>query len=165
MKKSEFTYKRRPAFISFLLTYVVFLGIAYLLMQSSPAISEAIKRQVIAQMGIPRSNVLWILPYGTLLSLPFFVYSIRTILWNSMSIYEINPSEIRLLTGSVIRKERFFLISDFYSISFKQNLIEIPFGVGSVALKARGKGRLVIKGVYDVKTVIEALRPGLGIPL
>jgi hypothetical protein len=67
------------------------------------------------------------------------------------------------LTGSLSRKEHFFLISDFYNISFTQNLIETPFGIGSIILNASTGERLIIKGVYNVKSVVEALRPGLGV--
>lgn len=75
-----------------------------------------------------------------------------------MSSYELNSSEIRLLIGHLIRNERFFLISSFNEISFKQNLIEAPFHVGSLVLKAKGRSQLIIKGVYNVRYVVECLR-------
>ncbi len=162
MNKSDFHYKRKPAFISFLLIYIFFFGIAYMLADYSPFIAKIIKGQFIDRMGIQHIKLLGNLPYGIILSLPFVFYGTHKLLWNIMSNYEINPSEIRLLTGSLSRKEHFFLISDFYSISFKQNLIETPFGIGCIILHASTGDCLIIKGVYNVKSVVEALRPGLG---
>lgn len=158
MENSDFYYKRKPAFISFLLIYFFCFGISFWLIDSSPAISKEISRQFIAKLGIPRSNPLWDLPYGIIFSLPLLIYGIRTLLWNLMSSYELNSSEIRLLIGHLIRNERFFLISSFNEISFKQNLIEAPFHVGSLVLKAKGRSQLIIKGVYNVRYVVECLR-------
>ncbi len=158
MENSDFYYKQKPAFISFLLIYFFCFGISLWLIDSSPAISKEISRQFIAKLGIPRSNPLWDLPYGIIFSLPLLIYGIRTLLWNLMSSYELNSSEIRLLIGHLIRNERFFLISSFNEISFKQNLIEAPFHVGSLVLKAKGRSQLIIKGVYNVRYVVECLR-------
>lgn len=163
MEKPDFNYKRKPAFISFLLVYLFCFGISFLLIDNSPAISKVISGQIIVRFNIPLPDFLWNLPYGIILSLPFLIYGIRKVLWNLMSIYEFNSSEIRLLTGSLSRKEHFFHISDFFEVSFKQNLIETPFGVGCLILTSmKGGRRLIIKGVYNVKSVVEVLRSGLG---
>jgi hypothetical protein len=163
MEKPDFNYKRKPAFISFLLVYLFCFGISFLLIKNSPAISKVISGQIIVRFNIPLPDFLWNLPYGIILSLPFLIYGIRKVLWNLMSIYEFNSSEIRLLTGSLSRKEHFFHISDFFEVSFKQNLIETPFGVGCLILTSmKGGRRLIIKGVYNVKSVVEVLRSGLG---
>ncbi|MCK5426738.1 MAG: hypothetical protein KAJ34_03505 [Thermodesulfovibrionia bacterium] len=161
MDKSDFHYKRKPAFMSFLLLYILCFGIAYVLIDYSPYISKVFKGQLIGKPGIQHARFFRYLPYGILLAIPFAFYGTRKLLWNLMSIYEMNSSEIRLLTGSLSRKEHFFLISDFYNISFTQNLIETPFGIGCIILNASTGGRLIIKGVYNVKSVVEALRPGL----
>jgi uncharacterized membrane protein YdbT with pleckstrin-like domain len=97
------------------------------------------------------------LPFGKLLSIPFLIYGIRTFLWNLMSYYEIDTTRIRLLTGHLIRKEQFVLVSDIHEISFKQNLLEAPFRIGSLLLKTR-MGEFTIRGVYHVKQVAEDLR-------
>ncbi len=162
MGKTDFNYKEKPAFISFLLIYFFCFGISVWLIDSSPAISQEITGRIIAQLDIPRSNPLWDIPYGIIFSLPFLIYGICKAIWNIMSGYEITSSEIRLLTGSLSRKERFFHVSEFYQVSFKQNLIETPFRVGCLILSARAGGQLIIKGVYNVRSVVEALRPGLG---
>jgi uncharacterized membrane protein YdbT with pleckstrin-like domain len=160
MEKSDFYYKRKQAFISFLSVYLLCIAISFLLIENSPAISrEVIKR--IMKLGILHSNTFQNLPYGIISSLPFVIYGIRTLLWNMMTSYEITSSEIRLLAGSLTRKERYVLISNFYEISFKQSLIEAPFRVGTLILKKEG-AELVIKGVYDVKYVVESLRGKMG---
>jgi len=162
MEKSDFTYRRKPAFISFFLVYLFCFGISYWLINSSSEISRVITEQFLARLHIPRSNLLRSLPYGIIFSIPFLFYGIRKLLWNLMSSYEITPSEVRLLTGSLSRREHFFAVSDFYKISFRQSLIETPFGVGCIILHQRNKSRrLIIKGVFDVKSVVEALRPGI----
>jgi hypothetical protein len=165
MEKSEFSYKRRPAFISFLLLYIFCFGIAYLLIKNSPGISDDIKRQFLSPSVIQRLPFLRELPYGIILSVPFLLYGLWKLLWNIMSLYEITSSEIRLVTGSLVRKEQFFIISDFYSVSFEQDLLETLFGIGTVILRSRHGKRFIIKGVYTVKSVVEVLRPGLGVPL
>ena len=157
MEKTDFEYKRKPAFISFIPIYFFCFGISFWLINSSPEISREITRQGLTHLGIPHLKLLWNLPYGVIFSIPFLIYGIRTLLWNIMTIYEITSSEIRLLTGSLSRKERLFFISDLYEISFKQNLIETPFGIGSLILK-KGVGQLIIKGVYNVRYVVESLR-------
>jgi hypothetical protein len=78
-----------------------------------------------------------------------------------MSSYEINPSRISLLTGSLVRKECFFSVSDFCDVSFKQNLFEAPLGIGKVTLTGRDGGRVLIRGVHNIKSVVEALRASI----
>ena len=156
MEQSDFQYKRKPAFISFLLVYLLCLGISLLLIENSPAISKEINR-LIMKLGIPHSNKFQNLPYGTILSFPFLIYGIRMLLWNAMTSYEITPSQIRLLAGSLSRKERVFLISNLHEITFKQSLIEAPFRVGSLVLK-KGNTTVTIKGIYDVGYVVESIR-------
>ncbi len=166
MGKPEFNYRRKPAFISFLLVYLSCFGIAYLLLDNSPLISKEINRLIIAKLHMSYSSTLLNLPYGILFSIPFLIYGIYKILWNIMSSYEINSSEIRMITGSLTRNERFYPIMEFYEISFRQNLIEIPFSVGSLILRRiRGGNDLIIKGVYSARNVAEVLRSGLGVSL
>jgi len=156
VEKSDFNYKRKPAFISFLLVYLFCFGISLLLIENSPAISREIARQVM-KLNIPHANQFQNLPYGTIFSLPFLIYGIRTLLWNMMTSYEITSSQIRLLAGSLSRKERIFLISNIHEITFKQSLIEAPFRTGSLVLR-RGNAELTIKGIYDIGYVVESIR-------
>ncbi len=119
-----------------------------------------------ARVNMPDLNFIMELPYGFIFAVPFLASGIFRVLWNVMSLYEFNSSEIRLLTGSFIRKERFFVISDFFEISFRQNLLETPFRTGSLSLISMKSGkRLIIKGVYDIRSVVESLRPGLSVSL
>ncbi len=112
---------------------------------------------LLSLIHVPRVNLLQNLPYGKLLSIPFIVYGLRIFLWNIMSYYEIDTSRIRLLTGHLARREEFVLVSDIHEISFKQNVLEAPFQVGSLLLKTRA-GEFNIRGVYRVKQVVEDLR-------
>jgi len=125
-------------------------------MKNSPVISKKIV-DLIMLLNIPRINFLHNLPYEKLLSVPFLIYGIRVLLWNIMSYYEIDSTRIRLLTGHLIRKEKFILVSDIHEVSFKQNMIEAPFRVGSLLLKTR-MGEFDIRGVYHIKQVVENLR-------
>jgi hypothetical protein len=158
MEKSGFYYKHKPAIISFLLIYIICFGISYWLINNSPAIAKEINRYVITRLPIPHSNLLLNLPYGKIFSLFFLFYGIRTLLWNLMSSYEISSSEIKMLTGHVNRQEQLFPLLDFYEVSFKQNLIETPFRVGTLILNRRRGGQLIIKGVYNIRTLAESLR-------
>lgn len=156
MEKSDFFYKRKPAFISFLIVYVCCFGISLLLKENSPAISRVISRWVM-KSDIPYLHQIQNLPYGTILSFPFLIYGIRMLLWNVMTSYEITSSQIRLLAGSLSRKERIFLISSFNEVTFKQTLIEAPFRVGSLVLK-KGDAELTVKGIHDIGFVVESIR-------
>jgi hypothetical protein len=80
-----------------------------------------------------------------------------------MTTYEIDLSEIRLLAGSLSRKEHLYLIPSYSEISYKQNIIEAPFRVGSLIFY-KGRSSLVIKGIHDVKFVAECLREKINIP-
>lgn len=160
MEKTGFYYKRKPAFISFLLVYISCFGISFLLIDHSPAISMEITRQI-AKLPMLHSNILLKLPYGTIFSLPFLIYGIRTLLWNIMTSYEITSTEIHLLAGSLTRREHYFLISNYYELSFKQSLIEAPFRAGTLILRKDG-AELFIKGVYDVRYIAESLRGKTG---
>jgi hypothetical protein len=161
MKRSDFGYQSKPAFVSFLNTYLFCFGIGFLLIVFSPLISHQLIRLMGAELELPASHPLRRLPYGAVFSLPFLIYGLRTLLWNVMSGYEFSSSRISLLTGSLVRKEHFFSISDFCDVSFKQNLFEAPLGIGKMTLTERDGGRLVIGGVHDVKYVVEALRAGI----
>ncbi len=160
---AEFHYRRKPAFVSFLHVYVFCALGAYILIQYSPDVSTEINRHILDRLNIQFPPSLRDIPYGIICSLPFILYGVHRFLWNVMSLYEFSPSEIRLLTGSLSRRERFFTVSEFFQISFRQSLIETPFGVGTLTLGSMKKGkRLTIRGVLRVKTVAEVLRSGLG---
>jgi uncharacterized membrane protein YdbT with pleckstrin-like domain len=156
LEKFEFYYKQKPSPVSFLFTYALCFGSAYFLILQSPAISRKVT-ELLPLFHIPRINTLNELPYGKLLSIPFLIYGIRVLLWNLMSYYEIETTRIRLLTGHLIRREQFVPVSDIHEISFKQNLLEAPFSIGSLLLKSR-MGEFTIRGVYQVKQVAEDLR-------
>jgi len=163
MEKPPFNYRRKPSFISFLPVYLVCFGISYLLIDNSTLISKEITSRIITGPGILNSVPVRNLPYGIIFSVPFIIYGIYRLLWNIMSRYEFSSTDIRLLTGSLSRKESFSPVTDFYEVSFRQNLIETPFGIGCLILAPlKGGRRLIIRGVYKVKTVVDALRSGLG---
>ena len=109
------------------------------------------------QLGIPLLKKFLNLPYGTIASLPFLIYGVRRLLWNVMTRYEITSSQIRLLAGSLNRREQIFHISNLHEITFKQSLIEAPFGIGSLVLKSVN-AELIIKGIYNVRYVAESIR-------
>lgn len=161
MDKTDFSYSRKPAFVSFLMTYFVYFGIGFLLIRYSPAVSSKITDHILAHLDKKGLAFLFELPYGAIFSLPFLIYGLRTLLWNLMSRYEINESEIRFLSGSLVRKERFFPAEGFSDVSFTQNLIEAPFGVGQMALRGHDGSKLVLEGIHGVKSVVEALRAGM----
>ncbi len=156
MEASDFHYSGKPAFISFLVVYLVCFGSFMLLIRYSPEISKGIASQIV-KLGISHLNKLQNLPYGTILSLPFLIYGIRSLLWNVMTSYDITSSQIRLLAGSLIRSEKVFPLSNLHDISFKQSLIEAPFGVGSLVLQ-KGSAKLSIKGIYNVRYVVDSIR-------
>ncbi len=163
MEKSDFYYRRKPAFLSFIIVYAFCFGVSLLLIKNTSSVSDVVTSQIITRLKIPQAIPLRGLPYGIIFSVPFLVYGIRRLLWNVMSLYEFSASEIRLITGSLIRKERFFNVHEFFQISFRQNLIEAPFGIGSITLVSLKTGkRLVVMGVYDVKHVVETFRSGMG---
>jgi len=156
LEKADFYYKHKPSPVSFLFNYALCFGLSYWLIKNSPFISNKIV-DLIMLLNIPRINFLHNLPYGKILSIPFLIYGMRVFLWNLMSYYEIDTTRIRLLTGHLIRKEQFVLVSDIHEISFKQNLFEAPFRIGSLLLKTR-TGEFDIRGVYHIKQVVENLR-------
>jgi uncharacterized membrane protein YdbT with pleckstrin-like domain len=156
LEKADFYYKHKPSPVSFLFIYGICFGLSYWLIKNSPVISKKIV-DLLMLLNLPRINLLLDLPYGKILSIPFFIYGIRVFLWNLMSYYEIDTIRIRLLTGHLIRKEQFVPVSDIHEISFKQNLIEALFQIGSLLLKTR-TGEFNIRGVYHIKQVVENLR-------
>ena len=156
MEHPDFHYSRKPAFISFLVIYLICFGISLLLIRHSPEISREIGKQI-GRLGILYSHKLQTLPYGIIVCLPFLIYGIRSLLWNVMTSYDITSSQIRLLAGSLIRNEQVFPISNLHDISFKQSLIEAPFGIGSLILQ-KGSAKLTIKGVYNVRYVVDSIR-------
>jgi hypothetical protein len=123
-EETEFYYRKKPAFISFLLLYVLCFGISYLLIDNSSIISEELKRQTMRLFNIELPAYLRNIPFGIIISVPFLICGVRKLLWNVMSSYEFSATEIRLITGSLSRKERFFPVTDFFQISFRQNVIE-----------------------------------------
>jgi len=156
LEKFEFYYKQKPSPVSFLVTYIICFGSAYLLMQQSPTVSKKVS-ELLMLLHVPRIDLLNELPFGKILSIPFLIYGIRVFLWNLMSYYEIDATRIRLLTGHLSRKEQFILVSDIHDISFKQSLLEAPFRIGSLLLNTR-MGEFTIRGVCHVKQVVEDLR-------
>lgn len=158
MEGIEFFYKRKPALASFLPLYIFCFGLAFLFIYYSPIISTVFIKHLLAFWKLDPSHWLHKIPYGIILSPPFVVFGAHKILWNLMSSYEIDRQGIRLLTGSLTRKERFFPSSDLHEISFNQNVLEAPFGIGMLIIKGNGGVNLNLKGVCDVKTAAEFLR-------
>lgn len=156
VEETDFYYKHKPSFVSFLFVYLLCSGVSLWLISNSPMVSKKIV-DLIKLLNIPHLNFLYTLPFGKLLSVPFVIYGVRVLMWNLMSYYEIDLTRIRLIAGHLIRKEQFILVSDIHEISFRQNLIEAPFHIGSLLLKTRN-GEFVIRGIYNVKQVVETLR-------
>jgi len=159
MEKAEFLYRRKPAFISFSLVYMVCTLVSLLLVAYSQTISLSVSVEVLQKLDVPKQSLLWNFPFGVLFSIPFIYLGIRRFLWNLMSFYEIDSKEIRLIVGSLSRKEHHVALSNLYDVTFKQNLVEAPFQVGSLILTSLKSGRqMIINGVYDVKQVVDVLR-------
>lgn len=160
MEDSDFSYKRKPAVISFLLVYLLCFGVSYLLIKNSPAVSGGIVR-LLFKLPVLRPYLheynLRNLPYGIIVAFPFVVYGTGKLLWNMMTTYEITSSHIRLLAGSLSRKEHIFPLSGTSEITFTQTLLEAPFGIGSLIFYRAGE-KMEIKGVYGVKRVVDTIR-------
>ena len=153
-------YKQMPAFVSFLPGFLLCIGITFCLLHFSSSIDNLVFRSL-ARTGIPQVSALQKLPYSVILSFPFALYAARTIVWNFMSRYEFSMSGVRLLTGSLKRKEIFYPSSvfKFKEVSFEQNLLEAPFNIGTLILKPeRGGNNIIVKGVRKIRLVIKMLR-------
>jgi uncharacterized membrane protein YdbT with pleckstrin-like domain len=157
---ADFFYRRKPAFISFLLVYLLCFGLSYLLIKHSAEVSVQIVR-LILKVRIMRpylhSYDIYRLPYGIIIAFPLLVYGAGKLLWNVMTTYEITSSHIRLLAGTLSRKEQIFPLSGIHEISFTQTLPEVPFGIGSLVL-LRGGEKVEIKGVYGIKRIVDTIR-------
>ena len=160
MEHSDFYYRRKPAFISFLLVYLLCFGVSFLLIKHSAELSREIVR-LIVKVRILRPYLhtfdIYRLPYGIIIAFPLLVYGSGKLLWNLMTTYEITSSRIRLLAGTLSRKEQIFPFSGIHEFSFTQTLPEVPFGIGSLLLD-RGGQKVEIKGVYGVKRVVDTIR-------
>lgn len=157
-----FDYRRKPALISFLSVYLLCFVLAYLLTAYSEGISTYITDQIQTRFGMESSLPLWNIPFGNALAVPFLLYGIVKGIWHMMSFYEITSSDIRVTTGCLSRTEHYYMVPDFSAISFRQSLLETPFGAGSLILTNMKNGkRLIIKGVHDVQYMVDVLRPRL----
>ena len=153
-------HKQMPAFVSFLPGYLFCIGITFCLLHFSSSVDDLVFRSL-ARKGIPQVPALQELPYSVILSLPFALYAARTMVWNFMSRYEFSMSGVRLLTGSLKRKEVFYPSSvfKFKEVSFEQNLLEAPFDIGTLILKPeKGGNNIIVKGVRKIGLVIKMLR-------
>jgi uncharacterized membrane protein YdbT with pleckstrin-like domain len=159
MEKTEVLYRRKPAFVSFLGLYMVCILAALLLITYSRTISMSISVEVLEKLEVSKQSLIWNFPFGVVFAVPFAYLGIRRLLWNVMSFYEIDSKEIRLVVGSISRKEHHVPLSNLYDISFKQNLFEAPFQVGSLILTSLKSGsQMILSGVHDVKQVVDVLR-------
>ena len=153
-------YKQMPAFVSFLPGYVFCIGITFCLLHFSFSVDNFVFR-ILARTGISQVPALQKLPYSVIFSLPFAVYAARTMLWNFMTRYEFSMSGVRLLAGSLKRREIFYPSSvfKFKEISFEQNLLEAPFDIGTLILKPeKGGNNIIVKGVRKIRMVMKMLR-------
>ena len=158
-------HKQMPALVSFLPVYVLCIGITFALLRFSSSVDSFIF-QSLGRTGISQLTTVPRFPISAIICLPFALYAARTILWNLMSRYEISMSGIRLLAGSLTRREVFYPSSvfRFKEIFFKQNVLEAPFGVGTLILRPeRGGSNIVVKGVKKIKSVVKVLRSGNGL--
>jgi len=151
-------YRHKLALISFLSTYLFFFVVSFLLVHYSPHLSGLINSQILHLLRIPPAHFLVKLPYGVILAIPFLFFGILAILRNLMSSYEVGTDGIRLLEGTFVRKEYRLPFQDFDDISFRQNLIEVPFRAGTLILKSGRGGELRVKGIHHVESVVDLIR-------
>jgi uncharacterized membrane protein YdbT with pleckstrin-like domain len=167
MKTPDFFHRQKPAFISFLLLYLLCFGISYLLIDNSREVSRRVV-DVLTKLRMLRPYLhtygIHTLPYGIIFAFPFLVYGAGKLLWNIMTTYEITPSHVRLMAGSLRRKEQLFPLAGVHEVSFTQTLIEVPFGAGSLILHRGGSDKVEIKGVYRVKRVVDEIREKISNP-
>ena len=157
-ESTKFSDRHKLSPISFLSVYLFFFVVAFLLVYYSPLVSGFINSQILHLLRIPPAHFLMKLPYGVILSIPFFLIGILAILRNVMSSYEISPDGIRLLEGTFVRKEYQWAFQDFDDISFRQNVIEAPFRAGTLIFKSGRGGELRMKGVHNVEGLVDLIR-------
>lgn len=153
----EFLYCRRPALISLTPALALCAVAALLLYSNDPLITDAVKNKVLAPTSMPTDNVTWRLPYGPLLALPVFAYFLNLTLWGLLSYYEITPHNIRLVSGSVVRRESYYSLDEFDDVGFSQSIVEVPFGIGQLVLHSSHR-QLKLQGIHNVKSVVDTLR-------
>ena len=152
-------YRRKPAFISFLPTYLFCFVMSFLLVYFSSDLSRWINDQLFSLLRpTPDPLILRRMNYGMILAVPFVLFGMRRALWNSMSRYEVNTDGIHLLTGTLARKEYHLGFRDFEDVTFKQNIMEAPFKVGTLILKSGNLGEGRLKGFYNVKNLVDVIR-------
>lgn len=150
--------RRKPALISFLTTYFFLFFVSFLLVYYSPHLSDLINYQIFYLSRIPPTHFLLKLPYGAILAVPFFLFGMHTILRNLIGSYEIGRDGIHLLKGGLVRKEYHLALQSIDDLSFKQNLIEVPFRAGTLILKSDLGSELRVKGIHDVASVVDLIR-------
>jgi pSer/pThr/pTyr-binding forkhead associated (FHA) protein len=156
--RPSFSYKRKLALISFLPTYFFLFVVAFLLVYYSPHLSGLINIQILSLLRISPAHFLVNLPYGLILAVPFFFFGMLAIFRNLMSSYELDRDGLRLIKGAFAIKEYYLAFQDLDDISFKQNLFELPFRLGTLILKSGRGGELRVKGIHNVKRVVERMR-------
>jgi len=93
-----------------------------------------------------------------MLSIPFVLFGLRKALWNVMTYYEIDADGVHLFTGILTRKDFHLTFHEFDDVSFNQSLLEAPFKVGTLVLKSRKLGECGVRGVHDVKNLVDQIR-------
>ena len=152
-------YRRKPAFVSFLPAYVLCFLVSFLFVYFSADLSRLIIDRVLSLIkAASPPRFLLTMNYGLVLAVPFFLFLTRKALWNIMSCYELDTEGVHLLTGTLTRKEYHLAFSEFEDISFKQNIMEAPFKVGTLILKSGRWGELGLKGIYNVKDLVDLMR-------
>ncbi len=154
----DISYKRKPAFISFLPTYFFCYLASFVLVYSSSDLTRWMNDQVFSLLMSTPPNILLGMGYGMMLSIPFVLFGLRKALWNLMTCYEIDADGVHLFTGILTRKDFHLTFHEFDEVSFNQSLLEAPFKVGTLVLKSRKLGECGMRGVHDVKNLVDQIR-------
>jgi hypothetical protein len=158
LTKPDLSYRRKPAFVTFLPDYFFWFLVSFLLVHFSPPLSRLINDQIFSLLKTTPHRILLQIGYGMVLAVPFVLFGIRKLMWNAMSRYEVDTDGVRVLTGTLARKEYYLSLQQFDDVSFKQNIIEVPFKVGTLILKSGAWGEVGLRGIHDVKNLVDLIR-------
>jgi len=158
MTKPALSYRRKPAFVSFLPDYFFFFLVTFLLVHFSPNLSRWINGPIFSFLSTAPPRILLEMNYGMVLAAPFALLGIRKVLWNAMSLYDVDTDEVHVLTGTLARKEYRLSLKEFDEVSFRQNLMEVPFKVGTLILKSGRRGEYGLRGIHNVRNLVDLMR-------
>ncbi|MFH1706515.1 MAG: serine/threonine-protein kinase [Planctomycetota bacterium] len=151
----------RPAYTAGLFRCVGLTVAAAACLAAGPALGRWLAARVFDPAALAAGHTLRGIPWGVVLAAPFLLMLLYTLLRQRMDRYAAGADGLRLVKGCLVRRERFLPWSGLRRVTFRQHLVEVPGGTGTLLLVDTDGRVTAVPGVAGIEALTARIRAAL----